>query len=227
MNMLPIFIFTIVHFVLTICSAHDTTSENSGEPADSLSSMKVLGEVEGDLNKDGVPEKVVIYDTDSETEFGTEREIHIFKKENDAWSLWKTSIGAVLPSAHGGMMGDPFQEVSIVRNCIVIYHFGGSRWKWNYTHRYRFQNNDWQLIGATINYGTPCDYSFTFDYNLSTGNIIYEKDTEFCNDTTDQVENVEKEKEVLTRKLKELPSMDNFRPGHNEVALPNGERVYY
>ena len=73
-------------------------------------------------------------------------------------------------------------------------HFGGSRWKWNYTHRYRFQNNDWQLIGATINYGTPCDYSFTFDYNLSTGNIIYEKDTEFCNDTTDQVENVEKEK---------------------------------
>ena len=68
------------------------------------------------------------------------------------------AIGGVLPSEHGGMMGDPFEGLSIDRKCIVIHHFGGSRDKWKYTHRFRNQNRDWELVGSTIQFGAVCDY---------------------------------------------------------------------
>jgi len=166
--------------VLFIFSSMPCTSQenNEFEINKTPNSFKILDEIEGDLDKDGVSEKVIVYDTEKETDFGTERQIYIYKKNNDKWELWEKSIGAILPSQHGGMMGDPFEGISIERNCIVINHFGGSRQKWNYTHRFRYQSGDFQLIGATVTFGSPCDYFFTFDYNLSNGKINYEKETE-------------------------------------------------
>ena len=48
-------------------------------------SFKILEEIEGDLDKDGVSEKVIVYDTEKETDLGTERQIFIYKKTNDKW----------------------------------------------------------------------------------------------------------------------------------------------
>lgn len=186
------------------------------------SDYKIIGEAEGDLDKDGIAERVIIYDTDVETEFGTERQIHIFKKKNYNWELWKKSIGAVLPSTHGGMMGDPFERIVIERGCIVIHHFGGSRQKWNYTHRYRFQQGTFQLIGATIVYGSPCDYFETLDYNLSTGTAIYKKESENCDDDSSTEQN-----ETINRKKKNLPQMDGFYPGDNEILFPKLKAAMY
>lgn len=185
-------------------------------------SFKILDQAEGDLDKDGIPEKVIVYDTENETDMGTERQLYIYKNNNENWELWKTSVGAILPSQHGGMMGDPFEGISIERNCIVIAHFGGSRQKWNYTHRFRFQNGDFQLIGATVNFGAPCDYFFNFDYNLSNGKIIYEKETDNCED-----ENSEVDKKELIRKPKIFPIMDGFYPGNTQFTFPNSETTVY
>ena len=55
-------------------------------------SFKILEEIEGDLDKDGVSEKVIVYDTEKETDFGTERQIYIYKKNNDKWELWKNQL---------------------------------------------------------------------------------------------------------------------------------------
>ncbi|NHN25016.1 hypothetical protein FIA58_004925 [Flavobacterium jejuense] len=184
--------------------------------------FKILDETEGDLDKDGIPEKVIVYDTEKETDLGTERQIYIYKNNNGKWEFWKKAIGAVLPSQHGGMMGDPFDEISIERNCIVINHFGGSRQKWNYTHRFRYQGGDFQLIGATVNFGSPCDYFETMDYNLSNGKINYEKETEDCENDTSKVE-----KEEMVMKRKTLPTMNGFYPGNNEVKFPNSETTIY
>lgn len=186
-------------------------------------SFKILKEIEGDLDKDGVSEKVIVYDTEKETDFGTERQIFIFKKMNNKWEFWKKSVGAILPSKHGGMMGDPFEGISIERNCIVINHFGGSRQKWNYTHRFRYQNGDFQLIGATINFGSPCDYFLTTDYNLSNGKINYKKETEDCENKSSKIE-----EENIILKLETLPIMDGFYPGNNELKFPKSEtKIYY
>ena len=113
-------------------------------------------------------------------------------------------------------MGDPFEGISIERNCIVINHFGGSRQKWNYTHRFRYQSGDFQLIGATVTFGSPCDYFFTFDYNLSNGKINYEKETEDC-----EHENSKIEKEEMIIKLETLPKMNGFYPGNTELKFHN------
>ncbi|WP_378184079.1 hypothetical protein [Aquimarina sp. SS2-1] len=184
--------------------------------------FRILDETEGDLDKDEIPEKVIVYDTEKNTDFGTERQIYIYKKNKDRWQLWKKSVGAILPSEHGGMMGDPFVGISVERNCIVINHFGGSRQKWNYTHRFRYQNGAFELIGATVNFGSPCDYFFIFDYNLSNGKIHYKKETEDCEN-----ENSKIEKEEMIRKLETLPTMNGFYPGNNALTLSKSERTIY
>lgn len=216
---IPVSIFILFLFsFMSSKSQENKTAETIQTPL----SFKFLTETEGDLDKDGISEKVIVYDTETEVDFGTERQIYIYKKKNDKWYLWKKSVGAILPSLHGGMMGDPFEGISIERNCIVIKHFGGSRQKWHYTHRFRYQNGGFQLIGATVNFGSPCDYFFNFDYNLSNGKINYEKETEDC-----EIESSIIKKENLIIKLKTLPLMDGFYPGDNELTLLKSETTIY
>lgn len=186
----------------------------------------VLGGAKGDLDKDNTEEKVVVYNTQRQTDFGTERELHIYKQKNGGWELWHKSVGAVLPSENGGMMGDPFESVSIENGSIVLQHFGGSRQKWHYTHRFRNQNNGWQLIGATVNNGSPCDYFENFDYNLSTGKINYEKTTEDCEKSEDNPVTKTVKKDFVV-KMASLPNIDSFHPGENEVKLPKSDIVFY
>lgn len=184
--------------------------------------FKILDEKDGDLDKEGVFEKVIVYDTEKETDMGTERHIYIYKKKQGKWELWKKSVCAILASQHGGMMGEPFEGISIERNCIVINHSGGARQRWHYTHRFRYQNNSFQLIGATVNFGSPCNNFFNFDYNLSNGKIIYKEETSNCENEGSKIENKE-----ITRKLETLPTMDNFYPGNNKFTFPNSQTTVY
>lgn len=213
--------YFLVLFIFSFLSCK-SQENNNYEIIETPKSFKILDEIEGDLDKDGISEKVIVYDTEKETDLGTERQIFIYKKTNDKWELWKSSVGAILPSQHGGMMGDPFDGISIERNCIVIYHYGGSRQKWSYTHRFRYQSGDFYLIGATINSGSPCDYFETFDYNLSNGKIDYQKEMENCENESSKIE-----KKEMIRKLETLPTMNGFYPGNNKLNFPNSETTIY
>lgn len=182
-------------------------------------------EVLGDLDKDGVDEKVIVSDTSKEGDFGIERKISIYKFANDSWHLWHESQGAVLPSKHGGGMGEPFDGITIENGCIVIRHSGGSRSKWSYTHRYRYQNNNWFLIGATISFGEAACAWDTFDYNMLTGKLEVEKYRTTC-DGEDIGEEII-DKYAATIKIENLPLMDNFYPGDNEVKISEHSDVFY
>ena len=166
--------YILVLFIFSSLSCKSQENKKS-EIIQKPKSFKIIEEIEGDLDKDGISEKVIVYDTEKEIDLGTERQIYIYKKKKNNWELWEKSIGAILPSEHGGMMGDPFEGISIERNCIVINHFGGSRQKWNYTHRFRFQSGEFQLIVATVNFGSPCAYFESLDYNISNGKIKYKR----------------------------------------------------
>ena len=185
------------------------------------SGFKKLGEATGNLDDDPTPERVVVYDTEVETQMGTQRQIYVYQAGEKEWKLWHKSTGAVLPSQHGGMMGDPFDGITIERGAIVINHFGGSRQKWHYTHRFRHQGGGWELIGATIHYGAPCDYWEDLDYNLSTGKALYTKEVEDCDKEGEEA--IAKEEKTFTRKLTRLPSMDGFYPGDTEMKIPGTE----
>jgi hypothetical protein len=184
-----------------------------------------LTSAEGDLNKDGIAEKIIIYNTPRTTDMGTEREIHIFQKGKTNWELWHQTTGGLLPSEHGGIFGDPFSAARIERGCIVIEHFGGSRQKWSYLHRYRFQSQDWELIGTTVGFGTPCESWETFDYNLSTGQINYKMEKEDCEGEQESSVITKQENFLVTQD--DLPSMDNMYPGNNGVEIPNTDLVFY
>ncbi len=76
------------------------------------------------------------------------------------------------------MMGDPFEGIEIKNNVLLISHFGGSSWKWTNVDKYRFQNNQFELIGYTSNFGKLCEYWANFDFNISTGKIACKKEFE-------------------------------------------------
>lgn len=188
-----------------------------------VSKPNILATTHGDLDNDGQPEKVSVFDNGTDAGMGTEREIHIYKKNENTWKLWHKSIGAVMPSSAGGMMGDPFESIQIKNRALVIKHFGGSRDKWEYTHRYRWQDNDWYLIGATIHLVTPCEDSEKFDYNLSTQKATYVKALETCNGKIKKL----LKKETLYHLPKTKHKMDTFYPGGNVLKHSRLEQEMY
>ena len=142
--------------------------------------FEILAEKTGDLNKDGIEEKVIVYNTTDTTADGIVRELEIFRWINNEWKLWEKSGNAIKKSQEGGMMGDPFEGIEIDKGLLIIYFSGGSSWKWNYTDKYRFQNDEFELIGYSGNYGKLCEYWETVDFNLVTGKVIYKKEYEDC-----------------------------------------------
>lgn len=183
-------------------------------------------EVTGNLDSSEADEKVVVYNTERMVEMGRLREMRIYKANNNSWELWHSSIGAVLPSEHGGTLGDPFQEINIKNGSILVSHLGGGREKWSYRHQYRFQKNHWKLIGARVYYGAPCDTLQDFDYNLSSGNIHYQKILENCQQTGRAGDSIIITK-TFVRKWETLPDMDGFYPGNNEILIPESDLVFY
>ena len=169
-------------------------------------------------NLDDTPEDdaVCVYETPMEGDIGFAQSLVIYKREGENWILWHQSTNPILSSDHGGMMGNPYEGISIKNKTIIVNHFGGSRQKWNYTHRYRFQNNNWYLIGASVNFGAPCDYFQSLDYNLSTGDAIFDYSSEDC-DKTNTVK-TRSWKEKINKKTA-LPLMDEFQVGENKIEL--------
>lgn len=197
-------------------------------------SAHIMAEAYGDLDKDKLPEKVVVVDSGVTglSDMGSGRDILIYKMNQDeTWYLWHASRGAVLDDNSGGMMGDAFESISIERGAIVITHFGGSRFKWNLIHRYRFQDNNWYVIGATVYHGALCDKYMSFDYNLVTGKAVYHEDLEWDEEScgVKPSENIVSIEETLSLPTGSLPLMDGFYPGSNAVELPKNydKTVYY
>ncbi|WP_313216213.1 hypothetical protein [Soonwooa sp.] len=178
----------------------------------------------GNLDDDEQDEAVAVYETPSVDGDGDGQQIlAIYKKDNGKWRLWHQNFSAIMSSDSGGMMGNPFDGVSIKNKAIVVMHSGGSRDKWSYTHRYRFQSGDWYLIGALVDFGAPQDYFGKFDYNLSTGDIVASYKYEL---SSDKKLNASKSWSRSLKKKIPLPKMDDFYPGGTETVV-NGRTFYW
>ncbi len=177
----------------------------------------------GDLDQDTIPEKVMVFDTGEKGEFGSKRILLIYKKYKGEWVLWQQSGSVILDSEQGGIWGDPFEDISIEEQSIVINHFGGSKPKWRYKHRFRLLQNDFHLVHAKVFFASPCDYFEDFNYDLTTGKITFDKEIDNCESETNT-----REKREHTMKLDSLPRMNNFQIGENKFTFPNSDiTVYY
>ena len=145
---------------------------------------------EGDLNKDNIPDiAAVIEQNTSANTNGTidlsnppARSLIIaFRNPDNSYNLSVIADKAVLLANEGGIFGDPFDSISINRGSVVLHFYGGSSWRWYENFRFRFQDKDWYLIGATI--GSYFNLSDSIepdeeDYNLLTGDYIFQKKNE-------------------------------------------------
>jgi hypothetical protein len=215
----------------TVTVADNDTLNAGGFEATSITypeGYEVISETEGDLDGDAISEKVVVLNTDETGEMGIEREIRIYVQTDGYWSLWHQYQGAVLPSEHGGMMGDPFEKLEIHNQNIMISHFGGSSDKWSYTHEFKYNNETWELTAATLIYFRNCAYSETYTYDFEGRTCFHTKHIESCNEdglvldkTTEVDELLEIESSV------DIPTIDDFTPGGTLLELDGESESYY
>ena len=143
----------------------------------------VIQSAEGDLDQDDIPELVVAYNTEElkERSFkNVTRDLIVYKRSGDQWVKWRSSTQALYGSRGGGMLGDPFDTLQIEQGILLITQQGGSSWKWHFTDKYRFQEEELYLIGYASMSGAPCEYWQEVDFNVSTGKMIIAKEWEDC-----------------------------------------------
>ena len=174
----------------------------------------ILDQVNGDLNKDGLPDAVVVVEQNS-TRTATEKEMSgpeglprvlfvLFQTSDKKYQKAAQSNTICLMSDQGGVMGDPYQAPEIAKGVLVVRMQGGSREMWHLTYRFRFQNGDFFLIGATndaVDRGTG--KSQTYDLNLSTKSLESYATNMNGKRTATKVEKV---------KLGALPKLSTFVP---------------
>lgn len=100
------FLFLSLILIVNIAQSY---SQSIPVPSD----YSIIDSVFGDLDKDGLEELVVAYNTDLKDEIndGVKRELIIYKKKNSNWAVWQKSMQALYGSRAGGMMGDPFGDI--------------------------------------------------------------------------------------------------------------------
>ncbi len=182
---------------------------------------EVIETVDGDLDGDNIPEKVIVYNTKDTTDFGSIREIQILKNFNGKWKILEKSRNAVLESNSGGMMGDPYGDTKIEKGILMISQYGGSSWKWGYTDKYRFQNGHFELIGYSSSYGKPEEYWTEVDFNLSTGQLNFEKEVE----NTDEYG--KSQKETFIKKGVKINLQNRNQKERIEIVLPKTKETVY
>lgn len=207
-----------IFFLLFVACGAFCFAQEQLQPAGST----VLETVDGDLDGDKIPEKVIVYNTKDTTDMGNIREIQILKKVNGKWTILEKSRNAVMESRAGGMMGDPYGETKIEKGILIISQNGGSSWKWDVTDKYRFQNGHFELIGTSSTSGRPGDYWKDVDFNLSTGQLNYSKEVENKDEYGKSL------KETYIKKGLKLNLQNRNQEKQQKIILPKTkEEVYF
>ncbi|WP_379159494.1 hypothetical protein [Paenibacillus sp. sgz5001063] len=144
---------------------------------------------EGDLNKDGISDIATVIEKEVVDQTASPRSLFIaFGGKNNTYSVSIIADNVILKADEGGVWGDPFDSLITDRGSVLVSDYGGSNWRWYNKYRFRYQDNDWFLIGATMgsyNTGiTTIDKSDEDDINLLTGEFIQRRTDEQGNTTT-------------------------------------------
>lgn len=180
----------------------------------------LLDAASGDLDGDGISEKVLVINTDTETTLGSMRQLQIYKVKYGSWHLWHQSERAVLASENGGMMGDPFVSIQIENASLVINHVGGNRDKWRYSHRFQLRNRSWRLVNTEVDLANLCQNGEHWIYDLVSGKITLVEEQYACYDDK-PVKVTSKNVWERFRRFDELPSLESFHPGKNTLEFPD------
>lgn len=142
---------------------------------------RMIKKVEGDLNLDRIPDFVGVIQRKQKSKGPDDAPPRILfilfnKGKNGPYELSLQSGKAIMKRNEGGIMGDPFQGLYYDRGTFIILFYGGSRIRWEYSARFRYQDRGWFLIGFTKTItDSGSGQGETKDYNLLTGKYIITK----------------------------------------------------
>ncbi len=139
---------------------------------------------QADLNGDGRPDAAFVISNGGSGSTGVDepaivKHVLVLALRGSDGRLHRSVVSdaAVLDGDEGGVFGDPFQSLEVDHGVVVITHYGGSRDRWGFTHRYRFQNGHWALTGLNIGFTDTLNLEHyeNRDINLSTGLVHAEE----------------------------------------------------
>jgi hypothetical protein len=107
----------------------------------------VLDAAMADFNNDGLRDIIIVSNDKNDPD--QNRSLVILAATKDGYSVSAKSAAAVLCAGCGGVFGDPYAGLECKKNIVTIHHYGGSAWRWTSDFTFRFQNNQWELIGIS------------------------------------------------------------------------------
>lgn len=190
--------------------------------------IKVL-ETKGDLDSDGIDEVIMVFNNGkNKTDVGFKRELYILKKINNTLKIWKTNSTVLWHSKDCGFCEDKGINLTIqIKNSAVVISqtfWHNTRHTSIYRNVFRFQNNDWFLIGSTYNDKYNCSFDYTYDINFSTKLVRVTYESEDCDDEHTPPSPSQKN---FKYPFKEIPKMDGFYTGKGELKIPNSTKYFY
>ena len=111
---------------------------------------------QADLNRDGRQDAILVLETVKADPDGDGRSRTLLILVGQAEGTFreaKRNAKVVYCSACGGMMGDPFQGVSVGPGTFTVENAGGSSWRWGVGYRFNYSRRDdtWQLVRVEEN----------------------------------------------------------------------------
>ncbi len=102
----------------------------------------------GDINRDGLIDKIIILQLIKEGNASEEKRplIILLRKKNGKLAEAARNDNIVLSYDMGGIHGDPYHGLTIKKGFFTVEHFGGSAWRWNYTSTFYFSKKIQQWL---------------------------------------------------------------------------------
>ncbi|MDF2188530.1 hypothetical protein [Paraflavitalea sp. CAU 1676] len=170
---------------------------------------RLVMEVEGDLNKDSLSDKVVV--TQDTLHENAPYQLQVFFKEpGGQWELIVSSLKLIEAQYPNGrdayITGDGFSHVAITNGVLSVYV---ELLRGHYEHKFRYQHGCFDLIGFSMSFSDGRGVVTTTDFNLLTG-VRIERSERY--DITKILSN--KKRKILIRPL---PKLQDVVPIENDL----------
>lgn len=134
----------------------------------------LLAQTRGELNQDGKDDIVLALASDAESKPHKEKisRLLVILLQNQDGTFQRSAVSSktLLCQSCGGFKGDPFEDIRIENGTVVVPHSGGSRDSWRSTHRFRYNNDSWDLVSKhTETVNTATNEKNVVDTNYETG----------------------------------------------------------
>jgi hypothetical protein len=175
---------------------------------------KLLKQVDGDLNKDGKSDAVLLISNPVSNEEGHKpRALAVLLKENASYKLQYVA-DTPIPDEVPGIVVDPATAVKIENGFLILHYSGEAKEaeaNLDVTSKFTYQNNDLFLILVSQK-GKEGTKSYSSEYDLLASKITVDK--------KDSADSASDGKTTLDRpKMPSLPSLKEFDPGMFSMLL--------